>query len=263
MPIKVGYWPGRIDFGLWSPLTSGPLSPTSSTLLQKTFAIRVPLGGIGSSGPQSVADVIDGIGFWREGDDAPDSFLRYESYFVGLDAAGAAVWGTAREIRIADLVRAAQEGIVSFDPLRVYLHPTLPQGADVLMASWEAFAELWNAAWPIVEKVAAAHGAGQVLTALRRRFGRAPTLLKRRSELEERLAGPGQVIDLMASRSWSPDQLARTMSCSPEDAEELLDFAGLSLDPPIHAGGRTAEGLGGRASVLRGAARGEGLRPGD
>lgn len=198
----------------------------------RRFEIRVPLGGIGPYGPQTVADVIDGIGFWSEGDDAADHFpLRYASYFVGLDADGRAIWGTARQIRISDLVRAADQRVVSFHPLRVYLHPSLPQGGEILIAFWQDFQTLWNAMWPIVEGLAAAHGAIEFFTAVQRRLSKAPILIKLRPGLEDRLAGPGQVIELLSSRPWTPTQISPVIPCSIDEAEDLLDLAGLSFVP--------------------------------
>ena len=183
-------------------------------------------------------DVVRWAMFYEKGDDdgLGDLVGRWEvvEELITVDGGGVAQWGRAAdEIPYEDLVRAAERGLLSGDPLRPYIVFLLPQyDGGALQLAWDAFLETWK----ILDGLLTAYGIIKLIpearpARLRRRIAGLRVMAENFTAWSERRGGPLEVTKTLRRRSWSVDELRIALDLpSNEEAAEMLGMFGFSPD---------------------------------
>lgn len=156
------------------------------------------------------------------------SRLRSTSVVVVRDEQGQAVWRRPPfDATMAELLDAAEAGLIEGDPLQPYLVLVVPQGDFGLFAEWQRFSETLKLFWEVSAAMAQVGGALAFLDMVRR-------VLKRRSEKttevvegnaqawSERGASPDDVIELLRQKPREVSEIASLLGCAKGEAEALL-----------------------------------------
>ena len=160
-----------------------------------------------------------------------------ETQITLVDEAGQASWGHPFDnVTFGHLLRAAQAGAVTGDPLRPYLVLNAPMGNGV-SALWPLFLEAWRMVLPILEGIDTLGGglvipAAWLVTRLRNRLRSTPAVLEsKHEEWAARGALPGEFLRFLDQHPWSQERLARLLGCTTEEAGALLAGRGFTYDP--------------------------------
>lgn len=152
-----------------------------------------------------------------------------------VDGQGRAIFGVhdLRSVRYADVVRAAECGVIDGDPFRPYL--ILDDGwGDVPPVDWATVWEGLDVAWDVVKAVAVAGGAVAAVEKARswikQRLRHGREALAANAEWAQRGYRPDQFAALLAARDWDATGLAGLLSCSQAEAEAILWTLGFSFD---------------------------------
>ncbi len=160
----------------WASRMKVTVAADDETTLAEVIDQAAPSFGISARAdgqPTSVAGTINGVGFWRPGDDENGANHDRPLVDVGVDENGAVVWRGVSEIRMGDLRRAAHAGLLEGDPNRVYLAPLLPQGdLDLIASSWKLFWDLTDHSLDALGHILDVYGAYHLLKDARGRLGK-------------------------------------------------------------------------------------------
>jgi hypothetical protein len=170
---------------------------------------------------------------------------------VVRDAGGAAVWKRPPfDATVAELMDAHSIGLIEGDPLQIYLVPSIPQGAFGLGGEWNLFVEhlktLWNAT-SAASTLGGAAAAGFLLKELIERRGkRATEAISRRSTAwTERGGAPGDLVNLLAAKPRTTEDIAGLLGCTGDEAEAILWALGFAFNEDsrtwIQGGDETAQ----------------------
>jgi hypothetical protein len=136
---------------------------------------------------------------------------------------------------MAELVDAADAGLLDGNPLQPYLIPSMPQGDVGVLGEWVEFSQTLKVLWDVVEVAATAGGAvafAELLSRLRRRRSEVPSIVDRNaSGWAERGAAPADLVRFLASADRTSGEIAALLGCSNVEAEALLWGMGLAFDP--------------------------------
>lgn len=152
---------------------------------------------------------------------------------ITVDQTGLAQWNrSAEEIPYADIVRAAELGLLHGDPLRPYLLLVHPQGDIDFHTAWEITKRTWDIFGHLFLAGEVARVAiGQLE---RRRAAKAiergsQTVYRHRKEWAERRAGPVQILKTLERRPWTLDELRMILGLdSNQEAANVLALYGLT-----------------------------------
>jgi hypothetical protein len=181
----------------------------------------------------------NGVAFYRPEDEngfAPRYVPRFLlSNLTLVDKQGHAMFGVndLRTVRYADVMRAAEAGVLSGDPLRPYLIIEPPYG-DWIGPDWPTFLEGVKVTWQVLEHVGVAYAAVEAITRVkdevRKRLRRGEAAIERNSEWAQRHSMPYQFVALFRSRNWTASEAAIVLDCTESDAESVLLVLGFSFD---------------------------------
>lgn len=199
------------------------------------------------------ADMLVYVDFWRAGDDDivdatvdPPILGRHTRRpaidVVVRDSSGRAVWRKpGLDARLGELVDAATVGLIDGDPLRAYLHPSMPQGDIGALSEWLTFAnalKVIGGAYLVADAASAVEGTLALLQRVRDRGARvaeaAQAVDASASAWTERGAAPADLLRMLAQRPRSTDEIAALLGCGPSEAEALLWGLGFHHRPDEH-----------------------------
>lgn len=209
------------------------------------------------------ADKLVYLDFWQPGDDdvvdgsSDPVILRRNTRRPALkvvvrDADGQAVWRTpGLDASMAELVDAAAVGLVEGNPLRPYLHPSIPQGDFGALGEWVTFGNALKAiggAYVGAGILSTVEGTMQLRDRLRSRgkqvVDAAGTIGTLSPDWTTRGAAPADLLRLLARRPRTTPEVANLLGCSGAEAESLLWGLGFQFDSDegrwIHAGDEVA-----------------------
>jgi hypothetical protein len=200
----------------------------------REFGITPPPGW-----EQSSVNAYRRIAFYKPEDEeafAPRAMPRLHwAQMVLVDEDGRAVFGVSdqRTIRIADLLRAAEAGVIDGDPLRPYLIIE-PGWGDAPPPDWPTVLIGLQIAWDVLEKIATVGGAWAFAEAIRQRLSDRISAGKKAAdhhqEWAQRGTRPFQFLALVLTRDWKTEELAQLLGCSTLEAEAVLWILGFSYD---------------------------------
>ena len=214
---------------------------SSMTLAEVMQEAVKELGVVPPSGWELSASmpVFRRIPFFKEEDEeafAPRALPRLHwAQLVLVDARGQAVFGVSdqRAVTIADLLRAADAGVIDGDPLRPYLMIE-PGWGDAPPPDWPTVITGLRIAWEVLNHAAVAGGAWafaeMIRQRLRDRLEAGRRAAENHREWAQREVRPYQFIALIRTRKWTTQELAQLLGCSDEEAEAVLWVLGFSLD---------------------------------
>jgi hypothetical protein len=168
-------------------------------------------------------DVMDSVGTKRR-----NKRLRSTSVVIVRNELGQAVWKRPPfDATMAELLDAAEAGLIEGDPLQPYLVLVVPQGDFGLFAEWHRFLETLKLLWEVSGAMAQAGGALAFLDLVRRAFkrrGNKPTeVVEKNAQVwSERGAGPDDVIELLQQKPRKASVIASLLGCTTGEAEALL-----------------------------------------
>jgi hypothetical protein len=149
---------------------------------------------------------------------------------------GHAVWKRPPfEATVAELIDAHSVGLIDGDPLQIYLVPSIPQGAFGLGGEWNLFIEHLKTLWDVANVASTLGGAAAtgilVKEVVKRRGMRATETVEQRStDWTERGGTPGDLVNLLAAKPRTTDEIASLLGCMSNEAEAILWAFGFALD---------------------------------
>ncbi|MEA2392395.1 MAG: hypothetical protein QOJ82_286 [Solirubrobacteraceae bacterium] len=186
-----------------------------------------------------VADMLVWVGFRRPDDDeveytGDDYVVRRRQQrlsttdLVVRDDRGRAVWRKpGLDATLAELLDAAQVGLMDGSPLEPYLIPSIPQGDPGTLGEWARFIDALKVLWQATEIAATAGGAWgffELITQVQRR--RSPMSIeaveRRAPEWTDRGAAPADLFRLLIAKPRSTEETAALLGCSPDEANAIL-----------------------------------------
>lgn len=192
-------------------------------------------------GSSHAADSLVYVDFWRPGDDdvmdgsTEPPILGRHARRPTIDVAvrdteGRAVWRRpGLDASLAELMDAAHVGLVEGDPLRPYLHPTIPQGDVGSLSEWLTFANALKAigaTYLAMNAASAAEGTIALLQRVRRRGQQAQDAANaveaNATAWTDRGAAPGDLLQMLARRPRTTDEVAGLLGCDSAEAEAIL-----------------------------------------
>jgi hypothetical protein len=188
-------------------------------------------------GPESVA--YGRIAFYKPSDEesfAPRAMPRLHwAQLVLVDDRGRAVFGVRdqRAVTCADLLRAAEVGVLDGDPLRPYLFVE-PGWGDAPPPDWPTVLTGLEIARQMLEGIATAGGAwafaDAIVRRVRERVGVGKKTAQGHREWAQRGTRPYQFVALILTRDWTSDELGSLLGCTNAEAEAVLWMLGFSFD---------------------------------
>jgi hypothetical protein len=180
------------------------------------------------------------IAFYKAEDDerfAPRGMARvFGNELILVDRDGRAIFGVYnhRAVRFTDLIRASEAGTLEGDPLRPYLMLDLGWG-DAPPPDWAALQQGLEVVWQALQALGVIGGAAAAASKTREwlvdRVGRARGALAAHPEWMQKGYRPDQFEALIATRDWTPAELAPLLGCSSDEAEAVLWAMGFVFDP--------------------------------
>lgn len=155
---------------------------------------------------------------------------------VVRDAQGHAVWRRPPfAATMAELIDAAEAGLLDGDPLQPYLVLVVPQGDFGTLGEWHEFATQLQLLWEISGALAQVAGAWGFVELLRKVAGRRSAEVARTVEenavaWSERGARPSDLVELLEQRPRSGESIAALLGCSLGEAEAVLWGLGCTRD---------------------------------
>jgi hypothetical protein len=155
---------------------------------------------------------------------------------VVRDERGHAVWRRPPfEATMAELIDAAEAGLLDGDPLAPYLVLVIPQGGFGTLGEWHEFAAQLRLLWELSGALAQVAGAWGFIELLRkvarRRSGEAAHTVEQNAVAwSERGARPSDLVELLEQRPRSGESIAALLGCSLGEAEAVLWGLGCSQD---------------------------------
>lgn len=130
------------------------------------------------------------------------------------------------QVLVRDLLRTAEADLIDGDPLQPYLIATIPQGGlEPWGLDWSDLIGGLTLFWAVLGAMDTLDGAASLVTRLRGRLRRAPTVL---AEKQLRSGGTPELLsDVLHHRPILPAQAAEWLDCTVEDVEALLLALGL------------------------------------
>jgi hypothetical protein len=187
------------------------------------------------------ADKLVYVDFWRPGDDDvvdasvdPPTLGRHTRRLaiavIVRDSSGRAVWRKpGLDASLAELVDAATVGLIDGDPLRPYLHPSIPQGDIGAFSEWLTFAnalKVIGGAYLVVSVASAVEGTVALVQRVRKRgtqvVDASQAIEANVAIWTERGAAPADLLHMLARRARTTDEIAALLGCSSREAEALL-----------------------------------------
>ena len=205
------------------------------------------------------ADALVYVDFWRPGDDdIVDSFTDPPILGRGVrrpainltvrDPSGRAIWRKpGLDASLEEIVDAASAGLVDGDPLRPYLHPSIPQGDAGALSEWLTFGhalKVIGGAYLAANAASAVEGTLALVQRVRKRgeqVADAAEIVGRSAPTwKERDAAPADLLQMLARRPRPTAEIAALLGCSALEAESLLWGLGFHYVPDegvwVHAG---------------------------
>jgi hypothetical protein len=155
---------------------------------------------------------------------------------VVRNADGHAVWKRPPfEATVAELIDAQSAGLIDGDPLQIYLVPSIPQGAFGIGGEWNLFIEHLKTLWDVASAASTLGGAASaailVKEVVKRRSKQATETIEQRSpDWTERGGAPGDLVNLLAARPRTTDEIASLLGCPSDEAEAILWAFGFTFD---------------------------------
>lgn len=177
--------------------------------------------------------------FYKDGDE--ESFQGpFESYLplVGDDGRVTLENWDFANITFRDLVRSAGAKALHGDPLRPYLILHHPAGNGAI-ADWTTLVNLWDLAWHVMERLAAAGGAGAAMYAGKKLLDRARHRTRRSRDAviahktqwqQQQGIHPGMLGEFLRAMPRTTEQIAGLLGCTESEAEAVCWAFGLSED---------------------------------
>jgi hypothetical protein len=211
--------------------------------------------------PEDAADHLVYLQFRRPDDDILDHpdpeypVLRRDAHSrdtvaVVRDERGRAVWRKpGLDATIAELIDAAEAGLLDGDPFQPYLIPSIPQGDLGGLAQWDQLKVALDLLWKLTLAAGAVEGAvafsDRVRELLRRRSDVATDALERNAQAwVERNAAPRDLVRMLAMKPRTTAEVAGLLGCSTGEAEAILWALGFAFEPSgevwVHRGDETA-----------------------
>jgi hypothetical protein len=152
------------------------------------------------------------------------------------DEHGRAIWRDPPfDATVAELLDAAEAGLIDGDPLKPYLIPSVPQGDAGGLEVWQAIIIALGTARGVLGVAADIDGVLGLrdrLAELWRRRERAGDVVERHaSSWHDRGAAPHDLVRLLRTRAWTSAEAAALLGCSPEEADAVLWGLGFVSDP--------------------------------
>ena len=152
-----------------------------------------------------------------------------------VDSTGKAIWNRHwYEVKVGDLLLAAESGLLREDPSRWYLVLVQPMG-NGFFTDWSSVVAAWFIFEKLLSFLADAHGTSaaisNLLSKFRQRAGDFPELLDRHAvDWTDRGAAPPDLQRLMYFDSWDASSLSRLLGCSMNEVEAILWAHGYTYD---------------------------------
>lgn len=194
-----------------------------------------------------IGDWLVFVGFRREDDD--DIAAEYDGIkirnwnsrinqrvVVVRDEKGRATWRRPPfDATIGELLDAREAGLIDGDPRQVYLVPSIPQGAFGLGGEWQHFVDNLKILWEVTDAIARVGGAASAVYWLktlteRRSKGAEEAIEAHGAEWTERGAAPADVVNLLAARPRTKEEIAALLGCTDNEAEAVLWTLGCTYD---------------------------------
>lgn len=189
--------------------------------------------------PPTAVEVVDRLAFaeFRRLDDdehdehgRPRRIVRLKSTGVAVvrDPQGHAIWKRPPfEATMAELVDAAETGLLDGDPLQPYLVLLIPQGELGGPLAWHQLAQQLKLLWDISGYLAQAGGAWAFIelvrqVARRRSKETVSAIESNATTWTDRGARPGDLLDLVQRAPRTAQDIAALLGCSEQEAEAIL-----------------------------------------
>jgi hypothetical protein len=156
------------------------------------------------------------------------SRLKSTAVAVIRDDQGHALWRRPPfTATMAELIDAAEAGLIDGDPLQPYLVLVIPQGELGALADWNLFTQELKLLWEVSGIAAQLGGAWGFFELVRkvvsRRSENATEIVERQSATwSKRGARPGDLIGLVRRRPQTGESIAALLGCAVPEAEAVL-----------------------------------------
>jgi hypothetical protein len=194
--------------------------------------------GIGwTQGDAKISEIITGVVFYKpEDEERVDRPQPWPDSIRLVDADGQPAWAAPwYAATYADLLAAADAGLIDGDPLRPYLWPVFPQG-DVTGVMLEPLLWLLERNYEFILKSAAGGAiAGTSGIAVRNAWERLKRSRETRSSGEtgawrKRLERPDDFLPILERRPQTTEQVASLFNSSGDEAEAVMWGLGFAFD---------------------------------
>lgn len=201
---------------------------------------RISLGSMDDDPTRTPAgeaiDMLVYASFWRDDDQQPartaygsrrlDEPSRKHTVLVVRDADGRAVWRRPPfDATVAELIDAAEHGLLQGDPLRPYLVLVVPQGGLGILMEWTTLQRELEVAWYLTGAFATLAGALSGIEWIKTRLRRgeaAEVVEKQAPDWRSRGAAPDDLRELFAATPRSTKEIAALLGCSDDEADAIL-----------------------------------------
>lgn len=182
--------------------------------------------------PVTVKEVVSLVDFYRPGDAYGVRRKPFSGRVPVVDERNRLSRVAWRDARLADAVRAADEGFFPGDPRRPYLVPHPSAGGDAWLSSWETVEVSIRAAWEMAQALAVLGGSWAALAGIKQALQRTLTAISEQAnQWADRGLDPYDVRDLLDTRTvWTAKEVAVLFDCQEAHAEGLLLAMGWRWD---------------------------------